>query len=82
MSDLPNPPQDLKVGNLYRNIRTNNLYEIIGFANHSETTEVLVLYKRVPLGESVDQRLWARPVHLFRIKFKYSAYNTNGVEHE
>lgn len=76
MSDLPNPPVDIEKGNLYRNIRTNNLYEVVGFANHSETTEILVLYKRVPLGEPVDQRIWARPLDLFRTKFKYSEYNT------
>ncbi len=50
---------ELKSG-IYKHYK-GNLYEVIGVAKHSETDELLVVYK--PLyGE---QKLWVRPYQMF-----------------
>ena len=38
-----------------------NRYEVIDIARHSETEELLVLYKTL----SEHQNLWVRPFHMF-----------------
>jgi hypothetical protein len=46
---------------LYRHYK-GTLYEIVDFANHTETAESLVLYREHGNEDSV---LWARPYNMF-----------------
>ncbi|MCK5332745.1 DUF1653 domain-containing protein [Candidatus Parcubacteria bacterium] len=42
------------------------LYEVIGFARHSETLEELVIYRALyDAKEFVNNALWARPKRMF-----------------
>lgn len=52
-TDIPTP-------GLYRHFK-GNLYEVLGVAHHSETEELMVLY-RPCYGE---RALWVRPLTLF-----------------
>ena len=40
-------------------------YEVIGVARHSETLELMVVYKALYDGEFGKNSLWARPVAMF-----------------
>jgi hypothetical protein len=40
-----------------------NIYEVIGFAKHSETLEEMVVYKATYQPEG--QNLWVRPLNMF-----------------
>jgi hypothetical protein len=40
-----------------------NIYEVIGFAKHSETLEEMVVYKATYQPEG--QNLWVRPLKMF-----------------
>jgi hypothetical protein len=51
----------IKTG-IYRHYK-GNLYEVIGTARHSETFEILVLYKA--LYQSEGENLWVRPEKMF-----------------
>ncbi|UTW44763.1 DUF1653 domain-containing protein [bacterium SCSIO 12696] len=53
------PSNDLQPG-LYRHYKGNN-YEVVGVARHSETEELLVVY-RPCYG---DRSLWVRPLTMF-----------------
>lgn len=53
------PGTELKTG-LYRHYKGND-YEVIGTATHSETEEILVVYR--PLYN--DSGLWVRPLEMF-----------------
>lgn len=59
MSDIPHVPNIQK--GRYRHYK-DKLYEVYGVALHSETQEVLVVYK--PLYESVAE-FWVRPYEMF-----------------
>lgn len=59
MSEVPQVPIIAK--GTYRHYK-NKLYEVYGVALHSETQEVLVVYK--PLYESVAE-FWVRPYEMF-----------------
>jgi hypothetical protein len=59
MSDIPDVPHIQK--GKYRHYK-NKLYEVYGVALHSETQEVVVVYK--PLYESVAE-FWVRPYEMF-----------------
>jgi hypothetical protein len=43
-----------------------NYYEVLGVVRHSETLEVLVLYKALYLKE--EDALWVRPLEMFEEK--------------
>lgn len=58
MTDL-SPLPDIKLGR-YRHHKGGE-YEVFGLVRHSETLEVLVLYK--PLYNQTG--LWVRPYHMF-----------------
>lgn len=50
----------------YRHFRNKQVYELIGYARHSETLEEMVVYKA--LYESKDfgpDQLWVRPKAMF-----------------
>ena len=50
----------------YRHYKTNNLYEIIGHAHHSETCEDMVVYRALYYcPEFGDNQLWVRPQQMF-----------------
>ena len=49
----------------YLNIKTGNVYEVIGVGRHSETLEPLVIYASSNTGE-----FWCRPVMMWDQKFK------------
>lgn len=41
-------------------------YEVVGVARHSETLEILVVYKALYKGEFPEGSLWVRPLAMFR----------------
>ncbi len=50
----------------YQHYRTKKLYEVIGFALHSETYEEMVIYKALYLCEKFgNYRVWVRPKKMF-----------------
>ena len=54
MRDLPRP------GQVYRHFK-GNIYRIITLASHSETGEMLVIYKR----DDTEEKAYARPLDMF-----------------
>ncbi len=52
--------QDVEVGKKYRHFK-GNVYEVTGFAKHSETGEKLVIYR----SENDPDDVWARPYDMF-----------------
>ena len=51
--------QEILVGRKYRHYK-GNLYEIIGFAKHSETLEDMIVYRAVS-----DGKTWVRPYSMW-----------------
>jgi len=49
----------IKLGK-YRHFK-GNLYEVIGFARHSESLEDMVIYK----AQYGEQGTWVRPLHMW-----------------
>lgn len=49
----------------YLNIKTGNVYEVIGVGRHSETLEPLVIYTN-----SNKSGFWCRPAKMWYQKFK------------
>ncbi|MCQ2740154.1 MAG: DUF1653 domain-containing protein [bacterium] len=47
--------QEITVGKTYKHYK-GNIYKIIAFAKHSETTEDMIVYQSVKTGE-----MWVRP---------------------
>lgn len=48
----------IKVGDLYRHFK-GGVYRVTGFARHTETMEMLVIYK------DKHGKIWARPIAMF-----------------
>ncbi len=64
-------------GQIYRHYKSKGgndyLYEVVGIARHSETGEVLVIYKPLypsPWQEEVGAQFSARPVEMFLKELK------------
>lgn len=50
----------------YKHYKTGKLYEVIGFAIHSETQEEMLVYKALYLCEKFGNNcLWVRPKEMF-----------------
>lgn len=50
----------------YRHSKTGKLYEVIGFARHSETHEEMVIYKALYNCENFgNNQVWVRPKKMF-----------------
>ncbi len=60
---------EIKLGK-YRHYKGNE-YEVIGLAKHSETLEIMVVYKAL-YGEG---QIWVRPAHMWN-----ETVSVNGVE--
>lgn len=50
---------DIEIGKTYKHFK-GNLYKVIGFAKHSETTEDMVIYESLR-----NNTLWVRPVKMW-----------------
>jgi hypothetical protein len=64
--------KSLKLGK-YRHYReSENLYEVIGLALHSETHEEMVVYKALYDSEKFgNNRVWVRPKEMFLEDVEY-----------
>lgn len=60
--------QEITIGKTYKHYK-GNLYKIIAFARHSETTEEMIVYQSVKNGD-----VWVRPKGMWN-----DVVNTNGV---
>lgn len=60
--------QEILVGKIYRHYK-GNLYQVIGFAKHSETLEDMVVYKSLKSGDA-----WVRPTFMWN-----QTVDTNGT---
>ncbi len=60
MSDIPKVPSIIP--GAYRHFKNGKLYEVLGVGLHSETHEIVVVYK--PLYVS-DAEFWVRPYEMF-----------------
>lgn len=54
-----------KVGKMYKHFK-GSTYLVLGFAEHSEDSEELVLYQKTGSGEKT--KVWARPVYKWNEK--------------
>lgn len=54
---------NLKKG-LYKHYK-GNMYQVISVARHSETTEIMVIYKALYESEFGKNTLWVRPLKMF-----------------
>ena len=68
--------QKIEIGCKYRHFK-GNLYEIVGFAKHSETMEELVIYKALYSNGDV----YARPVDMFLEKVDAVKYPNSNQEY-
>ena len=50
---------EVKIGKIYRHFK-GNLYKVIAFAKHSETTEDMVVYQPLKTGDN-----WVRPMSMW-----------------
>lgn len=50
---------------IYKHYKGKN-YEVIGVARHTETEEVMVIYKALYDSEFGKDALWARPLKMFQ----------------
>lgn len=61
---LENLMNTLKLG-IYKHYK-NNLYEVIGIAQHTETQEAVVIYKSLYATDHYPNgQLWCRPLNMF-----------------
>ncbi len=63
---------DQRIGKVYRNRKTRNLYVVIGASIHSETGLTLITYIKVEpsLALTIRPISWSRPIVLFDEKFE------------
>ncbi len=59
----------------YRHYKTQMIYEVMGFALHSETREEMVIYKALYNCEEFgNNRVWVRPKNMFLEKVNYQGH--------
>ena len=60
----------------YQHYKTHHLYEIIGFARHTETQEEMVIYRAINASTVFDEgEIWVRPKEIF-----FQTVNDNGID--
>ena len=57
------------VGGKYKHFK-GNIYEVIALANHTESTDLLVVYKDL----QDENKVWARPIEMFMSKVDKEKY--------
>lgn len=60
--------REVKVGQKYRHFK-GSLMEVIEIAKHTETDEILVIYRHLDNGE-----VWARPIDMFLEEVDHNKY--------
>lgn len=57
----------------YLHYKTQNLYEVIGVARHSETLEEMIIYKALyECKEYGKDQIWVRPKEMFFEQINYN----------
>lgn len=63
---------DIQLGN-YQHYKTRNLYQVLGFALHSETYEEMVIYKALYNCDKFgNNQIWVRPKRMFLEVVEYN----------
>lgn len=70
--------EGIEKGKVYKNIKHQTLYYVLGFARHSESGEIMVQYERVD-PEKRDVLPWDRPLELFKEKFEPTDMNISDI---
>lgn len=70
--NLKSDQQEIILHGQYRHYKKGHVYEVIGFALHSETYEEMVVYKALYDCEKFgNQQIWVRPKSMFSEKILY-----------
>ncbi len=66
INKIPSSARNIKSGEIYQHYKNNLLYEIIDFCIHTETLEIMVIYKALYCDQKYgNQCLWTRPKKMF-----------------
>ena len=60
----------MKPGEVYRHVRTGNPYVVIAVGKHTETQEMLVVYRRQDMDDGSWTSPWIRPLDMFTQRFQ------------
>ena len=64
---------------IYKHYKGNH-YQVIDVARHTETEELLVVYRALNTSESKKDNLWVRPLKMFNEKVNFNGRNVSRFE--
>ena len=77
--------ESLVVGGVYQHYRNKQLYRIQSIGRHTETQELMVVYKPLYMAETFQDSLWIRPLSMFCEQVEHEGIQVarfNLVEHK